>query len=252
MSASRRQSSGEDNILARLERDGKRGAAGKSWKQMNTTIAWCGLASLAVVGLIAVLASLAKENMAGHSKPVVVEAKAPTDQYADAGGFAPLPAVGSPPRRAAVLIEDPVPRAIPRASEAPHVPPPMVMLKPAAAVPAKPAATVAKPAAAAPAKPAAARVAPPRPAIKTQPARPAPVKVAATAPAKPVATAAPRPKKAVPAPATAKPETAAVDSDVALLSAIIMHASRHADERARIEAQTCPPGKKCSAPKATD
>jgi hypothetical protein len=238
MSASRRQGSGEDNILARLERDGKRGAAGKSWKYMNMTIAWCGLASLAVVGLIAVLASLAKENMAVHRKPILAEARAPFDRYADPdgkSGFAPLPAVASPPRKAAAIVEAPVARALPRATGASHVPP-MVMLKPAATVPATPAA---------------ARSTRARVAAKIPPAKPAAAKVAA-APPRVVAAAPARPKKIAPAPVAAKPEPAAVDSDVALLSAIILHASRHAAERAQIEAQACPAGKKCPLPKATD
>jgi hypothetical protein len=49
---------------------------------------------------------------------------------------------------------------------------------------------------------------------------------------------------------------APADSDVALLSAIIMHASRHDGERAQMQAAArCPVGKKCAPPadlKATD
>jgi hypothetical protein len=234
MSASRRQSSGEDNILARLERDGKRGAAGKSWKYMNATVAWCGLASLAVFGLVAVLATLAKENLAAHRKPLVVEARTASDRYADLdgkSGFAPLPAIGSLPRKPATAVEEQVERTIARAAEGTRAPP-MVMLKPAA-----PAAI----------RPAAPRITPARLALRSPPARPAPLKVAA-APA--LAVAPLRLKKIAAAPPAARPEPAPIDSDVALLSAIIMHASRHAAERAQMEA--CPTGKKCPVPKATD
>jgi hypothetical protein len=124
----------------------------------------------------------------------------------------------------------------------------MVMLKPAPEAAVKPAA--------APAPKAAVRRAPAKPAAKAPPVKMA---VAKPAPAKPVvAIAPPRPRKQVAAPAAA-PEPAAVDSDVALLSAIIMHASRHAAERAQLEAARCGAGKKCPPPadpmsslKATD
>jgi hypothetical protein len=257
MSASRRHNSGEDNILARLERDGKRGAAGKSWQHKNTTLAWCGLASLAVAGLVAVLASLAKENVTVHRTPLVVEARVPSDRYADPdgrSGFAPLPALPSPPRKSVVMVEEPLVRAVPRPAPAPAVAPevaPMVMLKPAAAAAARPVKPAAAPVKLA-AVPAAVRSPAARPAAKSPPARTAPVKVAA-APAPRVLAATPaRPKKVVPPGAAAKPEPAAVDSDVALLSAIILHASRHAAERAQLESAACPSGKKCPAPKATD
>jgi hypothetical protein len=75
-----------------------------------------------------------------------------------------------------------------------------------------------------------------------------------------VAAAAPaRARKTTSATQSVRPELAAVDSDIALLSAIIMHASRHAGERAQIEAAQCGAGKKCAPPadllgplKATD
>jgi hypothetical protein len=236
MSASRRQSSGEDNILARLERDGKRGAAAKSWKHMNATVAWCGLASLAVFGLVAVLATLAKENLAAHRKPLVVEARAASDRYADPdgkSGFAPLPAIGSLPRKPATIVEEQVERTIARAAEGTRAPP-MVMLKPAAPAAIKPAP----------------RTTSARQAPKSPSSKPAPPKIAAAVPARVLPVAPVRTKKVAAAPPAARPEPAPVDSDVALLSAIIMHASRHAAERAQMEA--CPTGKKCPVPKATD
>jgi hypothetical protein len=244
MSASRRPSSGEDNILARLERDGKRAAAGKSWKHMNMTIVWCGLASLAVVGLIALLTSLAKENIAAVRKPLVPEAKVSApNRYVDPdsrSGFAPLPAPPEPPRRAALIVEEPVVPPISKVADMPRVPP-MVMLKPAATVPPKPATA-----------PPALRSAPARIAAKSPPARPVRLKVAPHPPARLVAAVPARPNRLAQSALAARPEPAAVDSDVDLLSAIIMHSSRHSGERAQIEAKTCPTGKKCPAPKATD
>ena len=279
MSASRRAGGADDNILARLERDAKRATSGKSWKN-QTRLAWCGLASLAVVGLIATLASLAKENMAVHRQPLVIEAKAsPPEPVAvpasaaprSKSGFAPLPA--GTVKMAAAVIEVAPERAVAISSPPVHVPP-MVMLKPAAA--AKPAATPpaarstppkananakSTPAKSAPSgtsAPARTAVAasPARTVVATAPARPA---VAAPSPRPVVAAAAPaRPKKTTPAAPSARPEPAAIDSDIALLSAIIMHASRHAGERAQMEAAQCGAGKKCppsdlqSPPKATD
>ena len=196
MSGSRRAGGGEDNILARLERAAKRGAAGKSWKHARAT--WCGLAGLLVIGLIGALAVLTRENLAIHRKPVLAEAKVgafdPGAASVARSGFAPLP-VGNPPRRTA-------------AGETAKSPP-MVMLKTAVPPPAKPAARAR----------AAAAAAAPR-----------------------------RVKKTVPATIAVRPEPSALESDVALLSAIIMHASRHAGERAQLEATQCGAGKQCPPP----
>lgn len=248
MSASRR-ASGEDNILARLERDGKRGTA-SSWKSART--AWWGLASVAVFGLVGVLTMLTQENVALNQKPVLAVAK-PSAFDADPGllprnGFAPLPA-GLAPDKIAAAISDVHPER-PWKTDPPDKAPPMVMLKPAAPAPAKPVALAAR---ATPPKqatkaaaPKSAAAAPARVAIAASAkayVMPPPVRAVAPPPAAPrtvVATAPARAKK--PAPAAAKPES--MDSDIALLSAIIMHASRHAGERARIEAAQCG-GKKC-------
>jgi hypothetical protein len=238
MSATRRAYAGDDNILARLERDAKRGKSGKSGSWKHATLAWCLLASVVVIALIGTLASLARDNMTAPKQG----ADPKPDPFASSvrGGFAPLP-VPSPGRRLGANVYDVPPEA--------SLLPPMVMLKsaPAAAKnPAKaadptppPVRTAARPVKAAPERLAVA-------------ARPAPVRVAPAAvrqspPAPPRIAAAPlRPRKAT-ATATASPpvEPTAVDSDVALLSAIIMHASRHSAEREKIEAARCGPGKKC-------
>ncbi|HEU4373332.1 MAG TPA: hypothetical protein VFS02_07575 [Telluria sp.] len=239
-SSARRSSAGDDNILARLERDARRGRVGKQgWK--HARLAWCLLASVAVIGLVGTLASLTRENLTTSRPPTLIEARStPPDLSASSAaalvksGFAPLPAPDLK-LAAADLPPEPV------------KPPPMVMLKPAPEAAVRPAAA-------------------PKPAVKRAPAKPAvkapPVKVAAAkpAPARPIFAASPppRPKRPAAAPAIAA-ESAAVDSDVALLSAIIMHSSRHAAERAQLEAARCGAGKKCPPPadplsplKATD
>ena len=226
MSATRRPASTEDNILARLERDGRRGGAWSSWKR--SWIVWCSVASLAIIGLIGVLASLARENIEVHQPAPLAESKAAPDLYGArplmAGaddGFAPLP---PPPAALPPALQPKLPAAAiavrpARADDAAR--PSLVMLRP----PTTPArAVAARPAASAPHK--SAQVAALKP-----------------APARALATSVTRPRKPLPAPApTHEP---AVDSDVALLSAIIIHASRHAGERAQLEAARCGAGKKC-------
>jgi hypothetical protein len=258
MSASRRAAAADDNILARLERDAKRSPAASSWKN-HATLAWCALAAMAIIGLIGVLASLAKENLASHRKSNLLDAKATPDLVLSSG-FAPLP---MPERRIAMPIA-----MTDMPSESPTLPslvrdraPPLVLLPTSA----RTAAPVAKPdaeplppvhvaAAKATAKPSPpARVVAAKPITKNAPAKPAaqlsrPASTAVSAPPRPVITLAPapRPKKVAVAAAPAKAEPV-VDGDVALLSAIIMHANRHSAERAQMEAAQCGAGKKSSS-----
>ncbi|WLI90689.1 hypothetical protein Q4S45_06090 [Massilia sp. R2A-15] len=236
MSVGRRAPAADDNILARLERDATRTGSGKgghSW--MSARLAWSALAGVTVIGLIGVLASLAQENIAVHRRPALT-APAKEPVMSDAHGSAPGRAGDEPlpepsPSRAAVTDDEQLKV------------PPLAMLEAEDNIPAEPASP--KPASA-PTPKRAARAA-------RVPASIAPAQsLAAAAPAR---HAAPRPRKPAPAPAAPVADSAA-DSDVALLSAIIMHASRHADERAQIEAAThCGTGKKCPPPsnlKATD
>ena len=239
MSAGHRSSHGDDNILARLERDAKRAKSAKgghAW--MSARLAWSALAGVAVIGLVGVLASLAQENVSTHRKPALTAAAPdpltaePQSSPSIKDGFAPLPEPGLSRAAAAIIDEQ---------SKAP----PMVMLNDDDDD--------------APAKPAAA---PKRAAKPTRaPASIAPVQTLAAAalarpaPSRPHNAVPVRPRKPAPAAAAPVADTAA-DSDVALLSAILMHANRHADERAQMEAATrCGVGKKCPLPsdlKATD
>ncbi|MDL2355599.1 MAG: hypothetical protein QFF03_10110 [Pseudomonadota bacterium] len=241
LSASRRPLGGEDNILARLEREARRGKTAAPWRK--TWIAWCGLAALAIVALIATLASLARENITVHRPPLVIGAKPaaadmPAEHAVSAHDFTP------PSAPAAAPASEPEHQGA-RADMAAQAPP-LMLLRESAAAPIRTDAAPPPPAKARPAAVAA------RKSVAVKAARPAPlhpvvapVLAQAAKPAAPRPPAAPpRPKKAVPA-APAEP---ALDSDVALLSAILMHASRHANERCG--------GKPCdaapAAPKTTD
>jgi hypothetical protein len=143
-----------------------------------------------------------------------------------------------------------------------HVPP-MVMLKPEPVASPKPAA--APPATRSTAHKASPKSSPAKPApsatpgsgrtvVAAAPARTVAAKApargaVAEAPARPSVAAAPvrvKKEKAAPVAPSGRIEPAAVDSDIAILSAIIMHASRHADERAKMEAAQCGAGKKCA------
>lgn len=227
ISAGRRTAAVEDNILARLERDARRGRPGMRWK--NSWIAWCSVASLVIIGLIGVLTSLARENIERHAPMVAAATMPASDPYATPPtsantGFAPLPLLTTPAKQPAAIIDMRADRTVIKADDSAR--PPLVMLKPTR-TPARPA---------------------PAPTPRIAAAKPVASKAVAAkppaiAPRKTVAASTARPRKAsVPA---AAPEPA-VDSDVALLSAIILHASRHADERAQLEAARCGAGKKCA------
>ncbi|WP_426173598.1 hypothetical protein [Massilia sp. TWR1-2-2] len=237
MSATRRAYAGDDNILARLERDAKRGKSGKSGSWKHATLAWCIFAGVLVLALIGTLASLARENIT-VPKP---GKDARSDHLASSvrGGFAPLPAPSSSRRLGANAYDLP--------TEASLLPP-MVMLKslPAAAkMPAKGAHPTPPPLRAAVARPAKAATERLVVAAKPTPVRAAPPAVRQSPPSPPRIAAAPARPRKVTAPAAPAVEPTAVDSDVALLSAIIMHASRHSAEREKIEAARCGAGKKC-------
>jgi hypothetical protein len=236
MSATRRAYAGDDNILARLERDAKRGKSARSGAWKHARLTWCLLASVLVIALIGTLASLARENLSAPHKSALAEtASAAVDPYGSdvRGGFAPLPMPTATRKLGANAFDMP---------PEPALIPPMVMLKPAptpAAVKVPAPAPLRAPAPRPVAKPQPERIAA---AVKPPPARP---QARLPAPAPRSVAAAPvtaRPKKQLP---TAAPEAAPIDSDVALLSAIIMHASRHAAERAQMEAARCGAGKKC-------
>ena len=210
LSGGRRRFADDDNILARLERDSARQALGN-----RNRAAWHAVAAGLV--LLAV-AWIAHENVrAPHVAPA---ARVPVD-LAPATAAVIAAATASGPAPVTNIQPEPVPvhAAAARASAATGLPP-LVLLdgaRPAPPQPAAPRVRAAEPAA------------PPVATRSHAPLRPA---VAAAVRAAPRVAAAARPRKL--AVDTTDPATLA-DTDVALLSAIIIQDSSHAEERAQLE-----------------
>jgi hypothetical protein len=253
--SSSRRPGGEDNILARLARDGQAAPT------FSARIVLCILASVLIIGLIVALVSLTRENLAVHHQPLRIEATAAPYEPAvpvaradamEKSGFAALPSASASAKMAAAIMDLTTPREMVSADRSAQLPPLVMLHAPAAEPePDKPNAAPTKP-----------LPAPARP-VALMPARKAPSKlvtqgaVAKRAQSVRGATARPlvsvksgRARKLAPA-AAPLAEPTAVDSDVALLSAVIMQASRHASERAQPAPAPCRAGKKCalSAPK---
>ena len=209
MSPKRERTSGEDSILAMLERDPLRrrgGAKGVS----RLRLACYGASAVLVLALTGTLVLLAADNDG---------ARLETERVADAGpavvrvalapDTAPAPRSGS-----AAVIVDQQPAGVP----------PLRLLKPPSATPAK---TPPTPAKAAP-RPAQLNLAP---AASTAPPRPRPPALARNVP-RPMAKA----QRTAPARAAEVP----VDPDVALISAVIVHANGHAPENSQMTELLCP------------
>lgn len=249
---SSRRGAGEENILAMLERD----AARRSGTRMTSPrLAWyCAAAAFSGI-LVGAVAWLAYDN---HETATAMQVQVQAERVAEAD-TAPPPALADAPSPAPAAPASPAPAVI---VDQPHsmqaAPPPLVMLPQEGAAKARPT--------------------PPKetaPVLATAPARAEPPsKAAAPATAKPAkadkqetlaradkpgkpekasartakvqrpgaakASAPARARKAA-APASAEP---AVDTDVALISAIIAHSERHRGEREQPEPCTgpkCPP-----------
>ncbi len=237
MSPKRVRTSGEDSILAMLERDpARKRGAGAGAGASSRRLAWYGASAVVAVGLTGALVWLAAGN--DGQRPDVersmMAAAPPPPPVAERPAPAPAPALvqvalapeARPAARAgsAAVIVDQKPQ-----DEAP----PLRLLKPAPGAPAKasapPAAAAVKPApktavAAAPARtPAAAATAP----------RPRPVTVARNA-------VRPAPAKAQRPGAPARAAEGPLDPDVALISAVIVHANGHAPEGSQMTELLCP------------
>jgi hypothetical protein len=222
LSGARRRFQGDDNILERLERDSARHASGN-----RSRAAWYAAAASLVLLLLVVVAWTAIDNASTvHVMPVtrIPAETGPAVVTTVAPDPVPTPPVPSVQPALPVAPPEPVPASTASRSGATVSLPPLVLLPEHESAP--------KPAA--PAKPG-----PPLPApvVRTASA----VRSGATAqqqaaPARaaPRATAAaarPRPPATGP-----RPNHPPVDRDVALLSAIIIHDSAHADEKAQLEA----------------
>jgi hypothetical protein len=281
--SSSRPSGGEDNILAMLERDSGRGPGGDRPRGL-----WYGAGAGLAVVLVGALVWLASANNDARQDRALADAKQERAQPRAPAAAAPAVTAALGPKeeivapaQAAVIIDNPEGSPPRQAQAAPAVaapaatsasePPPLVMLTPQEAAGTRPVPAVRE---AAPvsdtvrAAPQVRQVREQPPVREVTPTHAAPVRVAAVKPAATARPAAPVKPSARP-PSVPKPLTAAtgrtrkaqgaaaaqhadatIDSDVALISAIISHSSSHAAERAQAEAAGCSgpsPDKKCAA-----
>ena len=250
---SSRRAAGEENILAMLERDAARRSGGRlSGMRLASYGAAAALAGILAGGVAWLAYDNPKPAQEMHAGREATPAAAPKVLADSALPPPPRPSPGPAPiveaPRAAVIVDE----AARRPQLAAAAVPPLVMLPPGEAAGAKPAPPAARPVQEPPrpkvakAEPPAARAVTtkkadkkaeksPQPAIRST----KPALARAPAAAKTRADTAARTRKTV-----AKPTSAPVDSDVALISAIISQSERHRGER---EAQgcnaACPPAK---------
>lgn len=239
MSPRRATTSGEDSILAMLEREpARKRSSGKS----GGRLLWYGTSAALALVLTGTLVWMAAHN--DGLRPEVQEsvladaepaprpnASAPGDGPAGAAtvlqvAMAPAAAVPEAQAASAAVIVDQAPPAA--------AVPPLRLLKPA---PDKPAAEKS----AAPARPVAKSSLPPRPAALAE-ARPLPRPATTPAKSRPVNVAknAVKPAKAQRGVNPARIAEAPVDADVALISAVIVHANGHAPEGSQMTELLCP------------
>ncbi len=245
MSPRRTATSGEDSILAMLEREpARKRKAGTS----GIRLAWYGASAMLALALTATLIWMAANNDGLRpevQESVLAEAEqaprrsvpAPGDSPAGAATIlqvAMAPAAAAPDTQpaGAALIVDQAPPA--------EAVPPLRLLKSA---PEKPAAeTATPPARATPVSPVPAAAVRPRSVAKASPpARPAAPAAAETRPVV-VAKSAVKPSqaKAQRGVNPARSPEAPVDADVALISAVIVHANGHAPEGSQMTELLCP------------
>ncbi|WP_091870569.1 hypothetical protein [Massilia yuzhufengensis] len=233
-----RRTSGEDSILAMLERDpARKRGSGRS----AARLAWYGGGAAMALALVGALVWLAANNdgMRPNAQEMALAEAGKAAQQQPAG-VALIQVAMAPPalelrRTSAAVIVDQAPP--------PDGVPPLRLLKPA---PPKAAAPARVPAPdALPARPLAKTAAPPRPAPAPAPAakqaaRPAP----APARVKPVLAAKntnrPGQAKAQRGTPPVKAADGAPDADVALISAVILHANGHAPEGSQMTELLCP------------
>ncbi|WP_332878727.1 hypothetical protein [Massilia sp. S19_KUP03_FR1] len=219
LSGARRHVGGDDNILERLERDSARHASGN-----RSRAAWYAAAASLVLLLIIVLAWTAYDN--ASTVRVVPMTRVPDSGAAVSAPAMPAPASILGPALVQVPETPPPVPVAPQASAGAPLPP--LVLLPRHEATAGKALTSAPPRTAGLASTAA-----------PVPARPAVRASLVAAPAASAARPAPRPVAAV---RQHKPGSgplqadADADTDVALLSAIIIHDSAHAEEKAQLEA----------------
>ena len=252
---SSRRGAGEENILAMLERDSARRSGAR---MTSPRLAWyCAAAAFSGI-LVGVVAWLAYDS---HETATAMQVQVQAERVAEGDAVAPPSLPDAPhPQPSAPAPEVPAAATIVDQPQSMPAAPPLVMLPvepatkagpPAPAKETAPSQASTVPVPASPAAPAKA-VAPAegKPAKSDQPAALAkadkPVKPAARAvknqrPATARATTPARTRDKAASPAPTEP---AVDTDVALISAIIQHSERHRGERAQPAPCTgpkCPP-----------
>lgn len=202
-------SAGEDSILAMLEREPARRRKGGAGSASGARLAWYGASAAVAMALTGTLVWLAANN--DGLRPDVHDMV-----LAEAGKAAQRPAPVPPPAlRPVALTPEPQHASaavIVDGAPTPEGGPPLRLLKPAPALAAEP-------------KPAA------RPALPA--ARPKPVLAARS-------VKRPAPPKTTRAPAPARAPDAPVDADVALISAVIVHANGHAPPGSQMTELLCP------------
>ena len=264
-----RRTSGEDSILAMLERDPARKRSKAGAHSSGGRLVWYGASAAVALALTGTLAWLAAGNQATApdgselhvEEALTAEAKPMQQHAAPAARSAPaLPLPAPQVRQVAMAGRNDAPlRAASPAVIVDQAPPadavpPLRLLKPA---PANEAAPVLVPVPAA-------RTSTPRPSVRTAPpaarvaatsaleprlaarpaARPAPATAPAAARARPALATrtAPRPAQAKPQ-RTVNPARSGeqhVDADVALISAVIVHANGHAPQGSQMTELLCP------------
>lgn len=232
MSPRRTATSGEDSILAMLEREpARKRKAGTS----GIRLAWYGASAMLALALTGTLIWMAANNDGLRpevQESVLAEAEQAPRRSAPAPGDSPAgaatilqvamaPAAAAPDTQpaGAALIVDQAPPA--------EAVPPLRLLK---SVPEKPAAVSPVPATAVPPRPVAKASPPVRPAAPTKPRQ----VVAAKSAVKPAQAKAQRGVN------PARSPEAPVDADVALISAVIVHANGHAPEGSQMTELLCP------------
>lgn len=262
MSSSRRAAGGDDKILAKLERGTAAGAAGKP---ARPTLRWLGAGGSIIVALIGTLTWVAYVNA---TTPRVLPVARIKPYILPNATQAPRPMMLA--RADGAAIDAPVPAGPAPAVVTTPVPLPVTVAAPATILDEAPEPDTAAPAAVerprAAARPVERHVVPTRHAIapyKLLPQRSARATAARAAAPRQASYTARRPAKGVrnaavrghakgaqaTPPAQAEP---ALDSDVALLSALVAHSGKHAAERAQQDTHAAPAcgagadsGKKC-------
>lgn len=249
---SSRRGAGEENILAMLERDSARR---NGTRMTRGRLAWyCAAAAFSGI-LVGALAWLAYDN---HETASALQVQVQAERVAEGSAdqvAAPVVADAHPEPSAPAPAPTSTPAPAPAPAtivDQPHgmasAPPPLVMLPPENAKTTAPPAKTATLAEAAAPEPKPARsdqrealAKAGKPEKSDKPVKPE--RTAAARPQRPSAAKAPAPARTR-KPAASAPADPAVDTDVALISAIIEHSERHRGERtqpAPCSGPKCPP-----------